>query len=94
MEQKGGPPSLFVVESSRTIQERALEHHDAARKKDETSHMYRHQRLVLGAEEPRFIFKVVSNHRSALNRQIKEAVSRQDQEERGSTRNSEFKSRI
>ena len=30
--------------------------------------------MVHGAEEPKFIFKMVSQHRSALNRQIKEAV--------------------
>ena len=74
VEQKGAPPSLYVGKSSRTVQERALENHDAAKKKDETSHIWRHQRLVHGAQEPSFIFKVVSQHRSALNRQIKEAV--------------------
>ena len=75
VEQKGGPPSLYVGESPRTVQEQAVEHHDAARKRDKTSHMRRHKRLVHGAMEPKFIFKVVSHHRSALNRQIKEAVS-------------------
>ena len=67
-------PILYVGESSRSIQERAVEHWSAARKKDGTSQMFKHQTLVHGGEEPAFVFKVVSYHRTALNRQIKEAV--------------------
>ena len=36
--------------------------------------MYKHQVLEHPGEPPSFIFKVVSTHRTALNRQIKEAV--------------------
>ena len=41
-----GPPSLYVGESSRKVQERAIEHHDDAKKRDEKSHIWRHQKLV------------------------------------------------
>ena len=73
-EVKEGAPSIYVGESSRTIQERSQEHWTAAKRKDGTSHIHKHQKMVHGTEEPKFIFKVVSNHRSALNRQVKEAV--------------------
>ena len=63
------PPSLYVGETSRSIQERG-----AARRKEDTSHMRRHQILEHGGEEPRFLFQVVNYHTTALARQIKEAV--------------------
>ena len=71
---KEGPPSLYVGESSRSIQERASEHWGAARRGEEESHMVRHQKLVHPGAPPQFHFKVVSSHRTALNRQIREAV--------------------
>ena len=70
----GKPPSLYVGESSRSIQERAVEHWSAARRGDQKSHMVRHQDKEHPGEDPKFIFKVVSYHRTALSRQIKEAV--------------------
>ena len=72
--QKGGAPSLYVGESSRTVQERALEHWGAARRKDKTSHIDKHQQMEHGGEQPDFHFKVVSYHRTALSRQVKEAI--------------------
>ena len=71
---KEGGPSLYVGESSRSIQERALEHWDAARRGDSDSHMRKHQDLEHPNEQPEFLFKVVSTHRTALNRQVREAV--------------------
>ena len=71
---KKGAPSLYVGESSRSIQERAKEHWGDAVKQDKKSHMVKHQALVNVGEPPRFLFKVVSSHRTALNRQIREAV--------------------
>ena len=68
------PPSLYVGESSRSLQERALEHWTAARKGDQTSHMVRHQALVHPEDPPEFQFRAVSYHRTALGRQIREAV--------------------
>ena len=44
-EVREGAPSIYVGESSRTIQERALEHLGAARRKTDDSHMYKHQML-------------------------------------------------
>ena len=67
-------PSLYVGETSRTIQERAVEHLSQARRGDQRSHMVRHQTLQHPGEPPSFQFKVVSSHRSALSRQIREAV--------------------
>ena len=69
-----GAPSLYVGETSRSIQERALEHWDAARRKEEKSHMAKHQAMEHGGEDHEFIFKIVSHHRTALNRQVREAV--------------------
>ena len=67
-------PSLYVGETSRTIQERAVEHWRQAMRGDQRSHMVRHQALQHPGEPPSFHFKVVSTHRSALSRQIREAV--------------------
>ena len=36
--------------------------------------MARHQAMVHEGEDPEFIFKVVSHHRTALNRQVREAI--------------------
>ena len=62
-----GSPSLYSIyvgETSRSIQERALEHWGAVRRKEELSHMARHQAQEHEGEEPEFIFKVVSHHRT------------------------------
>ena len=67
-------PSLYVGETSRTIQERAVEHWSQARKGDLKSHMVRHQAQLHPGEPPSFHFKLISTHRSALSRQVREAV--------------------
>ena len=74
MEVKEGAPSIYVGETSRSIQERALEHLGAARRKDTDSHINKHQVLEHNGEQGNFMFKIVSMHRTALNRQVKEAV--------------------
>ena len=71
---KDGNPSLYVGESSRSIQERAGEHWGAARRGDEDNHMVRHQAQEHEGRPPRFHFKVISSHKTALSRQIREAV--------------------
>ena len=71
---KDGHPSLYVGESSRSIQKRASEHWGAAKRMEKESHMVRHQAMEHVGEEPEFTFKVVSTHRTALNRQVREAV--------------------
>ena len=72
--KEGAAPSLYVGETSRTIQEQALEHWGAARRGDKTSHMAKHQTLEHNGEPPLFHMRMVSYHRTALNRQVKEAV--------------------
>ena len=74
MEVHRGTPSLYVGETSRSIQERALEHWGGARRNDKDNHMVKHQLLEHRGEQPSFHFKVVSTHRTALSRQIREAV--------------------
>ena len=70
-------PSIYVGETSRTIFERANEHwgaalgSTAARSK---SHMAKHQEMVHEGREPKFIMRVVKFHRTALSRQIGEAI--------------------
>ena len=72
--QESEQPSLYVGETSRSIQERAQEHWGDARRGDPKSHMVRHQGLVHPGEPPAFHFKMISSHRSALSRQVREAV--------------------
>ena len=69
-----GAPSLYVGETSRSIEERAQEHWGAARRREEKSHMNKHQIMEHNGEQPEFIFKLISSHKTALSRQIKEAV--------------------
>ena len=73
-EVKMGAPSLYVGETSRSIEERAQEHWGAARRKEEKSHMQKHQIMEHDGAAPKFIFKLVSSHKTALSRQVKEAV--------------------
>ena len=51
-----------------------MEHWGAARRGASSSQMFKHQQLVHNGEPAQFMFKVVSYHRTALKRQIKEAV--------------------
>ena len=51
-----------------------MEHLGAARRKTDDSHKYKHQMMEHEGEPGRFLFKVVSVHRTALNRQVREAV--------------------
>ena len=67
-------PSLYVGESSRSLSERVGEHWEAYRGKKENSHIWKHQLLCHGGEKPDFLFKVVRGYRTALSRQVGEAV--------------------
>ena len=73
-EQESATPSLYVGETSRSSQERAEEHWGAAKRKNIRSHIHKHQSVEHEGEESAFIFKVISHHRTALSRQVKEAV--------------------
>ena len=70
-------PSIYVGETSRTVQERAMEHWRAAKgskKEKEGSHMKKHMELFHGGGEPTFVMRVVQFHRTALSRQCGEAI--------------------
>ena len=69
------PPSVYVGEASKTIQERGLKHWTLAKGKNkEGSHIYKHQELHHGGAPPKFILRTISFHKTALSRQTTEAV--------------------
>ena len=72
--KEGGEPVIYVGETSSSIAERAKEHWSSYKGSSKDSHMLRHQELVHGGEPAEFILRVVGSHRSALSRQISEAV--------------------
>ena len=67
-------PSLYVGESSRTLYERTGEHWKDVRSNSDKSHMIRHQQLVHQGAAPNFVMRAVKFYRTALSRQIGEAV--------------------
>ena len=72
---KEGAPSIYIGETSRTIFERSREHWDGVRKGEEGNHMVKHQRMEhIGELHPKFAMKVVKFHKTALARQVAEAV--------------------
>ena len=81
---KGGPkeediepgiPAIYVGETSRSIMERSREHWGSFKGAREDNHIFKHQQIVHGgATNPNFIMRVVSQHRTALGRQVSEAV--------------------
>ena len=67
--------SIYIGESSRSIYERSKEHWSDWRSKLERSHILKHQREAHGGEEePKFMMRSVRYFRSALSRQVGEAV--------------------
>ena len=67
-------PTVYVGETSRSIQERGEEHWAGWRSQKATNHMYYHQTMEHSGEPPQFILKPVKWFRSALSRQLAEAV--------------------
>ena len=67
-------PTLYVGETSRSIYERAKEHWGAWRSRTDASHIWKHQQDIHQGAEPKFFMRVVRNYKSALSRQIGEAV--------------------
>ena len=51
-----------------------MEHWANWRRREEKGHMVKHQLLHHEGREPNFTMKVISSHKTALNRQIMEAV--------------------
>ena len=75
LERKGKEASLYVGETARSLFERSQEHWQAAEQKKEESHMVQHaMETHKGERLPMFKFKVVRSFRSALDRQIGEAI--------------------
>ena len=80
-EVKGGgdpeKPSIYVGETSRSVQERGVEHWAAAtgsQKAREGSHIAKHMEQEHRGEEPNFILRAVKFYKTALARQTGEAV--------------------
>ena len=67
-------PTIYVGETSRSIKERSEEHWSSYKSGSEKSHMMKHQTMEHGGEPSQFVMRVVSFHRTALSRQIAEAV--------------------
>ena len=68
-------PSLYVGESSHSVYERGGEHWQDWKAKKPSSHMLKHQEEVHdGDDEPKFTLRIVKSYRSALARQVGEAV--------------------
>ena len=68
-------PTLYVGETSRSLHERMKEHWGAKKSKKEENHMFiHHQNEHRGEEEPRFMVRAVKFYKSALSRQLGEAV--------------------
>ena len=66
--------STYVGESSRTLYERGKEHHKDWESKKERSHILKHQGATHPGEEPDFVLRPVRYYRTALSRQVGEAV--------------------
>ena len=67
-------PAIYVGETSRSITERSKEHWGAYRGKKEDSHMWKHVEMEHKGEEANFVMKVLGSHKTALGRQVSEAV--------------------
>ena len=75
LKRQGQDASLFVGESARSLFERSSEHWKAAEQMKEESHMVQHSiESHNGESKNTFKFKVVKSFRSALDRQIAEAI--------------------
>ena len=74
-DMKKDMPSVYVGETARSLYERGKEHWEAWRTKSTDSHILKHWTLHHGGVgKPNFVLKVVGHHRTALSRQVGEAV--------------------
>ena len=68
-------PSIYVGESWRSLAERGREHLKAYKAEKEDSHMYKHHQVHHGGVgTPKFHLRPLKFHRTALERQVAEAV--------------------
>ena len=70
-----GVEKKYIGETARSGKERAGEHYSNYHRQVSDSHMWKHQMLDHDGDEARFEFKVLSSYRTALKRQIAEAVA-------------------
>ena len=69
------PPSVYIGETSKSLYERGREHWRDFRTKEEDSHIYKHQMLHHGGQEDaNFHLRPIKFFRTALTRQLSEAV--------------------
>ena len=86
LEGKGA--ALYVGGTSRSLQERGGEHWASYRGGKEDNHIVKHQWLKHGGEQADFILRVVGSRKTALSRQISEAVRIRRREGEGEILNS------
>ena len=67
-------PTIYVGESSRSIQKREAEHWAGCRSNKTNNHMVYHQTMEHGGEPQKFILEPVKFFRIVLGRQVAEAV--------------------
>ena len=67
-------PTIYVGETSRSIQERSKEHWGGVRSRNQNNHMVKHMAMEHNGEEPLFAMKLVRQFKTALARQVSEAV--------------------
>ena len=66
---------MYVGETARSLYERSSKHWQAAAQIKEESHMFEHaEESHKGDKLPQFKFKLVRSFKSALDRQIAEAI--------------------
>ena len=69
-------PCIYVGESSRSMYERAGEHWKAYKQRKPDSHIWKHHLVHHNGEgEPEMVFKMVGKFKTALTRQVTEAVT-------------------
>ena len=73
-ELEEGNPALYVGETSRSILERTREHWKGYEGKKEDNHIFKQQAIVHGGAPAKFTMRVVGKYKSALCRQVGEAV--------------------
>ena len=68
-------PTVYIGETSRSIYERSKEHYEGAKRGSTKNHMVKHRMMEhTGEQEPKFNMKVRGYYKTALARQVAEAV--------------------